>query len=103
MKPDYYKLPLGARDSMKQYIEVGQPPGAFMRAVLSNDLVGAFMYCDDINRYAMWEYANFLYNELPARSHPNSPWGSEEKVNAWIDRGGVAGGALHHPIARMKE
>lgn len=84
---DYTILPDHCQDEMRCYIEHGIEPGAFLQAVLSNELVDAFACADHINCAAMADWANFLYNELPGRGPggPGAPWGSREAVQAWID------------------
>lgn len=73
--PDTLKGLLLWRDGKHPY-----PFGSFVTAVLSNNLVEAAAQADDHNRTALWEYANFMYNELP-----QSAWGSRAKVAAWLE------------------
>jgi len=83
---DYSKLPEHMQDGMRLYIERGIEGGSFMTAVLCNDLMGAAGKADHINRECLFDYCNFLYNEAPTSCH-----GSREKVEAWIERGGLKG------------
>lgn len=83
---DYSRLPEGLREGMRRYIERGVPTGRFLRLFLSNDLMGAMGHADDLNRYAFWPIAVFLFNEAPAACY-----GSPEKVKAWIEQGGLSG------------
>lgn len=69
---NYSLLPERMQGDMKRYVEEGIPPGDFLRAVLENKIA------------RMWEFANFLYNELPSGC-----WGTVEKVVAWIQKGGL--------------
>lgn len=85
MEIDYSIIPVHCRESMRAYIENGQPVGDFLRAVLENDMVRAFNRADDINANSMLQYAKFLYWA------PRICWGSREKVDAWIERGGLCG------------
>ncbi len=85
---NYSVLPVSARGGMRRYIENRIEPGFFLRAVLENDLVGAFGAADEDNREDMSLYASFLYKELPGRG-PGSPWGSREAVEAWLHPPGV--------------
>jgi hypothetical protein len=71
---------------MEEYIMHGRPVGGFLTAVLSNDLVGAFAKADDINAKRMFDYANFLYNQAPIPA-----WGSKEKIEEWMEKGGMNG------------
>ena len=75
---NYSLLPGHMRDAMQLYIEHGIKPGSFLTAVLENNLVTAFGKADHINRDRLFEYCNFLWNELPSNS-----WGSPEKVDEW--------------------
>ncbi len=79
-------LPPHMRGAMQRYIERGIPPGSFLEAVLSNDLMGAYGKADDDNRAAMRDYAVFLYSYSPSGCH-----GSPSKVSNWISGGGLAG------------
>lgn len=81
---NYSLLPERMQGDMKRYVEEGIPPGDFLRAVLENKLMQSFQLADDTNVERMWEFANFLYNELPSGC-----WGSVEKVVAWIQKGGL--------------
>lgn len=74
-------LPSHMSQSIIDYFEHGLPPGSFLTAVLSNDLVGAFAHADHVNREHIGAYVAWLYNYPPGR--PNG-WGSPEAVKAWI-------------------
>jgi len=67
------------------WIETGFPHpsrlGAFFRALLSNDLMGAFAHADAQNTAWMRSWTLFLYNFAPAPCH-----GSLEKIMAWHHR-----------------
>lgn len=79
-------IPAHMYGGMKRYILHGIPPGSFLTAVLSNDLMGALGKADEDNRVALHAYGMFLYNDAPSPCH-----GSPEKVRAWIAKGGMAG------------
>lgn len=83
---DYNGLPEHMRDGLKIYVEHGVPPGSFMRSVLSNDLKEACARADHINRRNLWEIVRVLWNEVPSTC-----WGSLEKVQQWINAGGIKG------------
>lgn len=85
MTISYHSLPEHMRDGMRLYIEHGVQPGSFLRAVLSNDLMGALGRADDVNINALPAYGRFLYNEAPSLC-----WGSPDVVSAWIVRGGMS-------------
>lgn len=82
---DYSLLPAHMQDGMRRYIEQRIPPGSFMEAVLANDFVAAVGKADAINSHRLNDYAMFLYNELPGRGYPNSPWGSYDAVRNWLN------------------
>ncbi|KKL92728.1 hypothetical protein LCGC14_1881740 [marine sediment metagenome] len=75
---DYSKTPAHMGDEMRLYIEKGILPRSFLRAVLSNDFVEAVRQADYINTLRIYDWADFLYNQLPVVS-----WGSEEKMLAY--------------------
>lgn len=83
---NYSRLPAYMQAGMRRYIENGIPPGSFLTAVLSNDLMEAFRRADDVNRLAMLDYAMFLHNEAPCGC-----FGSPEHVKDWIAQSGLAG------------
>lgn len=72
-------------DQIQEYVRRGTPPGGFLTAVLSNDLRGAAMMADDQNRHLLYEYVKYLHNNVPALC-----WGSPERVQEWIERGGLS-------------
>lgn len=71
-------LPVHMHGAISRYIARGIPPGSFLTAVLSNDLMGAFGKADDDNRGALFEWVRFIYQYAPVGCH-----GSPEKVRAW--------------------
>lgn len=76
----YERLPAHMRDSARNYVEHGTPPGGFLTAVLSNDMRGAFVRADAENRAAMGDWAAWLHNDAPIGC-----WGSQAKVAAWCE------------------
>lgn len=78
--PDYMQ------DGLIEYILHGRPTGSFLTAVLSNDLKEACSRADSTNIHALPRYISFLYNHAPVGC-----WGSEERVESWIERGGLVG------------
>ena len=79
----YNRLPPYMQAPARAYIEHGQPPGAFLLAVLRNDLCGAFARADDENLAALQEWTRWLMD-----IHPGA-WGNDLAVEAWIKRGGA--------------
>lgn len=75
--PDYM------RGGLIRYFNNRLPPGGFLTAVLSNDLMEAFSHADETNRHCMRAYVMWLYNEAPGRS--SGAWGSPEAVEKWLD------------------
>jgi len=77
-RPNYDLLPEHMREGTRGYIENGWPPGVFLRAVLRNDLVGAYEKADFINTSYIREWAFFLATEAP-----RACWGSEVRLRYW--------------------
>ena len=78
----YEMLPEHMRDGVRAYIEKRVPPGGFLTAVLSNDLMEACVRADHINIERLPDFCRFLYNEAPHNCH-----GSPAKVKAWLREG----------------
>jgi hypothetical protein len=74
-----YLIPQHMRGAVRRYFLKGIPPGSFLTAVLSNDLMEALGRADDDNRDALPRYGQFLYNYVPCGSY-----GSPDAVKAWI-------------------
>ena len=77
-----YGIPDYMQYGLIHYFEQRQPTGDFLRAVLENDLIGAFIFADDENKEYMRSYVMWLYNCPPGRS-PNT-WGSPAAVENWL-------------------
>ena len=77
---NYDMLPEHCREGMQRYIEEHVEPGSFLCAVIRNNLVDAFKWADETNREHLFDYAVFLYNEAP-----ESCWGSDENMRAWLN------------------
>ena len=73
-------------DALVRYGEKGIPPGDFLMAVLSDNFSQSVFRADDRNRLILYEISIFIHNEIPDTS-----WGSVEKVQKWIARGGLEG------------
>lgn len=65
---------------IERYMVKRIPPGHFLTALFSNDLMGAFGRADDVNRENMHLYCRFLYNYAPLGSY-----GSPAAVRAWLN------------------
>ncbi len=73
------KLPAHLREGLRAYLVNRQPTGAFLRAVLVNDLSGTIDHADPVSFQALRKIVSFIYFYAPARSH-----GSYEAVTAWL-------------------
>lgn len=61
--------------AIRRYHMYGVPPGAFIEAVLSNDLIGTFAHADEQSRAELHELLKYIYRELPL-----GIWGSRKRV-----------------------
>lgn len=78
-------VPDHLRDGIHRYVVHGIRPGKFLQAVLQNDLFhGVGMAADPLNIDHMRSITRFVFWCLPGECH-----GSEEKVAAWIAKGGM--------------
>lgn len=80
------RVPHYMHGAVIRYIERGVPPGHFLTALLSNDLMKAYGRADEANTVAMPEWVRYIYNCAPCGCH-----GSPERVSEWIKRGGLLG------------
>ncbi len=78
MSTQYARLPEHMQEAARLYIEEGEMPGDFLKAVLCNNLVEAFGRADELNRLSLWHWAQWLYNDVP-----QDAWGSVEKMRAY--------------------
>lgn len=76
---DYSMLPDYMQSAARRYVENRLPPGHFLTAVLSNNLVDAVLCADLTNRARLVDYAFWLYHELPGNC-----WGDPETVAQWL-------------------
>jgi hypothetical protein len=68
------------RAGIMRYVEHGVPPGDFLTAVLSNDLMGAMGRADEENQRDLLEICQFVHMEIPGVCH-----GSLEKMKEWVE------------------
>ena len=73
-------------DSIQEYVRIGRPVGDFLTAVIKNDLKEAVGRADDENIRNLPAFVSYFYNEAPSNC-----WGSQEKLDRWIDIGGTDG------------
>lgn len=78
--PDYM-LP-----GFAKYIILGIPPGNFLTAILTNDLMEAVGRADDTNINLIPNYCHVLYNYTPSGCY-----GSPEAFRKWVSSGGLKG------------
>lgn len=79
LKPE--RIPPQLRASLDRYAAQGIPTGDCLRHALSNDYLGFFKRADPETAQAAAAIAAYIYNELPHNCH-----GSEDVVDAWIER-----------------
>lgn len=75
-----YPMPPLILQGLLDYVDHGTPPGDFLFAVLSNDLMQALGRASHDSRAAIFQICEFVCNEMPAKSH-----GSPAKIHAWIE------------------
>jgi hypothetical protein len=68
------------RGSLKRYMENKVATGGALRAVLENDLFGAYTRLDSAHRDALYSIVKWIYNELPIMTY-----GSTTKVREWLN------------------
>lgn len=71
-------IPESTLETLDLFARYAMPPGGFVSAVLSNDLMEAFGRADEHNIAAMRHICSFVYNEMPSEC-----WGNPAKVRAW--------------------
>lgn len=80
------RVPPHLHEGILRYVCDGIPPGAFMNAVITNDLRGAFEYGDDKSIASLHAIVAWFYNHAPSGC-----WGSTERMIAWTRHQGLAG------------
>jgi hypothetical protein len=79
-------IPKGIQDSLNDWLVHGNLQGAFIMAILENNLSRTINLSDDSNIGSIKEIINFVWNNFPASS-----WGSSESVKEWARTGGLKG------------
>ncbi len=80
--PEAYDcIPGHCRDSVRAYVETGQPVGEFLQSVIANDLSVSVCRADDVNIHRLADYVKFFWNYAPVAC-----WGSRDKYQQWIER-----------------
>lgn len=72
-------VPEHLHDGIVNYLVHRIPPGHFLGAVVSNDLVEAIGRADENSLRGLRAIVAFFYNDAPSTS-----WGSPVKVSAWL-------------------
>jgi hypothetical protein len=76
----YWQIPNLSGRALDRYIALGIEPGAFLSALLCNDLLGALEHGDEYNLSNLPAYGAYLYNHAP-----RSCYGSKQKVVLWVE------------------
>lgn len=76
---DRYAVNDYVQQALVNYFVRKLPPGSFLTAVLSNDLVDAAGRADHINTENLASIAKWVANRAPTGS-----WGSREHVASWL-------------------
>jgi hypothetical protein len=74
-----FSIPDHMADAIERYVELHEPVGDFLTAVICNDLREAVGRADDFNMANLPAYVAFFHNEAPAQC-----WGSKERMEGWI-------------------
>ena len=83
---EYSRIPPLVKETIDEYVRIGQPVGSFTEAVLSNDLCAAIARADQMSMPAIPAIVGYIYNECPSGC-----WGSQDKVDEWIRNRGMEG------------
>ncbi len=96
MKYEVDMLPQHMREGVLKYLDQHIRPGGFLYAVLCNDLVGATLRADPINKTSLDDWVQWLLGHCPSYA-----WGSTEIVEAWIaNKEDLATAQFHQPWHR---
>lgn len=79
-------LPAHMQEGAIGYVLLGYHPGSFLSAVLRNDLISAAENADELNKFALHEWAVFVYNAVPMHAR-----GSQDAIAKWVEQGGLNG------------
>lgn len=74
-----YGVPVHLRDGLRRYVDERVETGAFLRAVLENDLKEAVTRGDTDSMEGLTCVVGYLFNQAP-----ESCWGSKEAVKKWL-------------------
>jgi len=79
-------VPEHTRGTLLRYRDYGMDPGGFLTSVLTNDLFGAIGRADMANSHAIKDICTWVSMRMPAIA-----WGDPERVDTWINLGGIVG------------
>lgn len=79
-RPDSSLIESRFRESIDAYVATGRPTGGFLEAVLSNDLKESIARADERALDNLPHIVAYLYNEAPSVC-----WGSQARVQEWLD------------------
>jgi hypothetical protein len=80
MTYDYSTIPEHLREGFNNWLCHGIEPGSFLRAVLTNDLVGAVVRADEVSLANLRPIVQFLLDQAPEGS-----FGSPRVLRDWPD------------------
>jgi len=83
-KYDNWYIPQRMMDGINRYLDYGIIPGSFLQAVICNDLMEAASRADTENLNNLPAFMAFFYHHTPSGC-----WGSQKKMLAWYERGGL--------------
>lgn len=73
-----YRIPSEMMEGIRQYIDNGVRPGAFLEAVITNDLRRAVEMADDENMHNLPAFVAYFYQHAPSAC-----WGTRERFEHW--------------------
>lgn len=86
-------------EALRRYTKDGLPPGSFLEAVLSNDLMEAVQRADEENLRSIVAIATHVHNQVPWNI-----FGTKKLVKLWIELGAaIRLNAGHVEINRITE
>jgi hypothetical protein len=77
--------------ALKNYVEHGTAPDAFVEAVLCNDLINAVSLADSTNYAGLKDIVLWITTQAP-----DACYGSAAKVNRWINTQANKGGVFQN-------
>lgn len=74
------------KEALDRYVQTGELHGGFLTALLENDLREAICRADTNNRRDLPYIVEYCMQHIPYQC-----WGSKQKVDNWINQGGLKG------------